>query len=285
MTSIFNLSHQHEAVMRHGNAVPFHSLWFFLVALLFTICSCTTSNQVTYFQDVDQLPDTLAEVRPLTTINAFDELRIIVTAENAASVAAFNKPMFIERSIGDRGISTVNQIMTYLVDADGNIDFPIIGRIHVAGMTTDELTKELKAMISQYVVNPIVSIDPLAFPIQVIGEVNAPGTVYIQAHHNNIIDALSKVHDLTIYGNRKNVLILHRENNMLVKHRVDLTAASTLTDPQCYLHQQDVVIVEPNDARRSSSNYDSMKQQNLSFISTIVGVVSVLSSLAIAIWK
>lgn len=282
---IFQPLRSNNAVTRLGIAVRNMLKSVLPLLLLVIMNSCKTQDRITYFQDADQMADTLTTLQLPITIEKYDELKIVVSAENAAAVATFNKPMFSNRQFGDQYLNVQNQLQTYLVDEQGCISFPTLGRVHVEGMTTAELTQSLEQQISQYVKNPIVTIDPLTIEVQVLGEVAAPGPVLLKAHQATIMNAISGARDLTIYGDRKSVLVIHREGGRQVKHRVDLTSANVLTDPLCIMHQNDIVIVSPNDARRSSSRYDSMKQQNLSFISTIVSVVSVLASLTIAIWK
>lgn len=277
--------HRHEnAVMRLGRAVLKPSL-FILCVISLLLSSCQSANHISYFQDADTLPDTLSFTQRTPSIQSYDELKIIVTAENAAAVATFNKPMFSERAIGSRTVNQQSHLQSYLVDEEGNIDFPTLGRIHVAGMTTEQLAVSLQQQISHYVKDPIVSIDPISIRVEVLGEVTAPGTIFLYADNATLMNALAQVHDLTIYGDRRSVLIIRTEGDKKIKHRVDLTSTASLTDPMCNLRQNDIIYVEPNDARRASSQYNNMKQQNISLISTVVSVASVLTSLAIAIWK
>lgn len=276
-----------SGVKRYSEAVrrPFARVLFTLLFLLVLLSSCKSTDNITYFQDANHWADTLSENQTYAKIRPSDELRIIVSAENQASVAAFNKPFHSDRQSGQTQVNVQGQLQTYVVDSKGNIDFPTLGTLHVEGMTTEELTDYLKNEIKQYVQNPIVTIDPLGIGVLVMGEVNNPGRVFLQENRTSIIDALASAQDLTIYGNRQSVLIIHRDGGKQVKHIVDLTSIKSLEDPQCILHQDDIVYVSPNDARRASSRYNSMKQQNLSMISTIVSVVSVLASLTIAIAK
>ena len=256
------------------------------LTLVVLLTSChTTSDSITYFQDADRLADTLPLQTQTVTIRPQDELRIIVSAESSEAVAVFNKPVVLSRQAGDRGVSAQALFQSYIVDDKGDITFPTLGQIHAAGLTTIALGELLTQRISQYVKDPIVTVDPINFQVQVLGEVNSPGTVYLAAHRSTLLDAIAAARDLTIYGDRTSILVIHREGDHMEKHRVNLTQSDALTDPFCNLHQDDIVYVAPNQARRDSSRYNSMKQQNLSVISTVVGLISMLSTLAIAIWK
>lgn len=277
--------HLTSGVMRFSEAMQKIVKNCLPLLLIVLLSSCRTSDRITYFQDADLLPDTLMYSQSYAKIQPHDELRIIVSAENSSAVAAFNKPMFSERQTGELNLNAQSMLQTYVVNSKGTIDFPTLGEIQVAGITTEELTELLKTRIKDYVQNPIVSIDPIGVPVLMLGEVNSPGVLYLQSNRTNLIDAIARAHDLTIYGNRESVLIIHRDGDKQIKHRVNLSSIDSLEDPLCVLHQNDIVYVAPNDARRASSRYNSMKQQNLSLVSTIVSVVSVLTSLAIALWK
>lgn len=254
-----------------------------------SLSSCgTRKNTVTYFQDIDQIAPTewqhvyYQEPR----LQRYDQLSIIVNAVDQTAVAAFNKPAYTPFDVTSLNVNTQPQIQTYRVDANGDIDFPVLGRLHVDGMTVTELRNLLEQRIGQYATEPQVTVELRNFMVTVMGEVNNPSTSYFSTNRATVLEALSRCGDLTVYGDRTNVLLIredaegHREY-----HRLDLTSAEVINSPYYYMKQNDVIYVSPNKARRSSSHYNSMKQQNLSMVSTIVSVVSVLSTLAIAIWK
>lgn len=250
-------------------------------------CSCSTPNSITYFQDIEEIPaETWAnQLEYSPRLRPTDEMAILVNAVDQAAVAAFNKPVPATFTSNSRTINSQPVVQTYVVDEQGCIDFPVLGRLKVEGMTADELRDELIAKISQYVADPIVTISMTAFSVSVLGEVMHPGVNYFGNQRATLLEALAMRGDLTLYGDRTNVLLIRENNGRREYHRLDLTKADVINSPYYYLQQNDVIYVSPNDTRRSSARYNSMKQQNLSMISTVVGVVSVLSSLAIAIWK
>lgn len=251
------------------------------------LSACSTTDKITYFQDIDTLPDSV--VAKLQTNNTIlepkDEMTIVVNAENQASVAGFNKPLIITQNPTQQLVNTTSAMQAYTVDENGDIDFPTLGKIHVAGMNKESLEGYLKGRIEAYVKNPIVTVSLLSYNVSVLGEVTNPGVTEQNNKHATLLDAIAKAGDISIYGDRTNVLLIREENGLRTKHRLDLTKAETLASPYFYLRQNDVIYVAPNHARKASSNYNSMKQQNLSMISTIVSVVSVLATLAVAIWK
>lgn len=263
------------------------TLLFSALMTLLLLGACRSQGSISYFQDADLLPDTLwhtqTEVR--TALTRHDEISVIVTAENMNAVSIFNKPLITTRNSNELRISQQPSLITYIIDDNGDIDFPTLGKVHAAGKTTEELAVYLKNRIQEYAKDPIVDVELISFPVLVLGEVNKPGTTYHSDKHATLLDAIAKAQDLSIYGDRTNVLIIREEQGMRTKHRIDLTKTDLFNSPYFYLKQHDVIVVSPNDARSESANYNSMKQQNLSMISTIVSVVSVLASLTIAIWK
>lgn len=266
-----------------------HRLNLATLALAATLmCSCGTQrNQITYFQDIDQIPASAWNqvTDPSPRLKAHDELSIIVNAVDQAAIQAFNKPEYVPIYPGSTNVNTQPRIQTYRVDQEGNIIFPVLGTVHVMGMTTLELRNLLEQKISAYVENPLVTVNLTSFAVSVLGEVGHPGLSYFGTNRGTILEAIALRGDLTVYGDRTNVLLIREVDGKRESHRIDLTSAEVINSPYYYLQQNDVIYVSPNDTRRSSARYNSMKQQNLSMISTIVSVVSVLTTLAIAIWK
>ena len=150
-------------------------------------------------------------------------------------------------------------------------------------MTRSELTDIMTEKISAYVKSPIVTIQIRNFKVSVLGEVNKPGMVNIPNERLSILDALGMAGDLTIYGNRTNVLLIRDNNGQKEYHRFDLTSSETLTSPYYYLQQNDVLYVEPNKARKGNAKYSQSGQFNISLASTIISALSILASLGIAL--
>ena len=138
---------------------------------------------------------------------------------------------------GETNVTSTPVLHTYLVNSRGEIDFPVLGKIQVANMTRSELTDMMTEKISAYVKSPIVTIQIRNFKVSVLGEVNKPGTVNVPNERLSVLDALGMAGDLTIYGNRTNVLLIRDNNGKKEYHRFDLTSAETLTSPFYYLRQ------------------------------------------------
>jgi polysaccharide export outer membrane protein len=134
----------------------------------------------------------------------------------------------------------------YLVNAEGYIEFPVLGKLKVGGLSRSEVIKMLQDKISVYIKNPMINFRIMNFKVSVQGEVTAPGTYTVDSERITLIEALSKAKDLTIYGKRNNILIIREINGVKSYNRIDITKADFIDSPFYYLAQNDVVYVEPN---------------------------------------
>lgn len=261
-----------------------------LSGIFVLLCSCSTPEKLLYFEEMQQKTENKdfsiemnsrqSEVKILPS----DLLSIIVTGKDPAAVTMFNLPATTTIRPGQTEITTTPTLQSYLVDTDGEIDFPTLGRIKVGGLTRKEISSLLKEKISQYAKDPIVNVQLLNFKVSVLGEVNIPGTKTTINERMTIIDAISLSGDLNIYGNRENILLVRENNGKKEFHRFDLTSSDIFSSPYFYLKQNDIIYVQPNKAKQHSSKQDSSKQFNLSLASTITGAISVVASLCIALF-
>lgn len=257
-----------------------------LTILIASMTSCKTSNQITYFQDITQNTSgilTEQKINYEAKICPDDQLSIFVSSIDPNSVAVFNLPLTSYLNPGEMNVSATPTMQTYLVNTDGCIDFPVLGKIKVAGQTRSELAENLKKKISVYAKSPLVTIKIQNFKVSILGEVNVPGTKVITNERISVLDAIGMAGDLTIYGERTNVLIIRDNNGKKTYHRLDLTSSEALSSPYYYLQQNDIIYIEPNKARKSNSRYSQSAQFNISVASTIVSAISVLASLTIAL--
>ena len=253
------------------------TLIFAFTIILLTSCK-TTTNNITYFQDLDnQSAVTGKAVNYTPRIAPDDQLSITVSGMDPNAVATFNIPLASYLAPGETNVTSTPVLHTYLVNSHGEIDFPVLGKLQVGGMTRSELTDMMTKRISAYVKSPIVTIQIRNFKVSVLGEVNKPGTVNVPNERLSVLDALGMAGDLTIYGNRTNVLLIRDNNGLKEYHRFDLTSAEMLTSPYYYLQQNDVLYVEPNKARKGNAKYSQ------SLASTIISALSILASLGIAL--
>ena len=252
--------------------------------VLLAATSCNSyKNNLTYFSDLPSDSGSMTVEIPAIRIVPDDVLMITVTSLYPEASAAYNLPLVNPAQRGNAGASYSPQQQTYLVDSKGDIDFPVLGRLKVEGMTTEELSDYLTRRIEEKVIDPIVHVELINFHIQVIGEVNRPGSITVNKERFSILDALAASGDLTPYGLRDNVLLVRQENGKNTYHRLNLNDSKTLSSPLYYLKQNDVIIVEPNDIRKANSKYNQDNAYKLSVVSTIVSAASVVASLAIAL--
>lgn len=264
---------------------------FYAIALLTVVLalfsSCRTSDKVAYFQDLKEVHHmnlTNSEANYEAKICTDDQLAIFVSSIDPDAVAVFNLPLTTFMQPGQKSVSTTPVVQSYLVDNKGDIKFPVLGTVHVAGLTRREVADMLQEKISVYAKNPLVSIIIQNFKISVLGEVNRPGTISIANERLSVLDALGLAGDLTIYGDRTNVALIRDNNGKKEYITLDLTSSEIFKSPYFYLQQNDVLYVEPNRARKGNSKYNINSQYKLTLVSTLVSAFSVLASLGIALF-
>lgn len=248
------------------------------------LTACRTTDSVAYLQQAGEAQATDVKVLANYTprIAPDDQLQITVSGTEPEAVAVFNMPLTTYQTAGETLIATTPVLQTYQVNAAGEIDFPVLGRLKVDGLTTTELSDTLAVRIRKYVKDPIVSTRISNFKVSVLGEVNRPGTLKVTSERLSVLDAIGMAGDLTIQGNRTNVLLVRENNGHQELHRLDLTSTDLFASPCYYLQQNDVLYIEPNKARQKDTNISQKRQQNLTLTSTIISALSVLASLGIA---
>lgn len=250
-----------------------------------SLAACHTTSHLTYMENLgDSRQGTLSRADYKVTIQPEDELQIIVTSAIPAATSEYNLPNSnASFSTGTGSILTDSQQQSYFVDRDGNIAFPKLGTIHVAGLTTAGLRDKLLRQIGKHVKDPNVRVLITNFHVNVMGEVRNPHRIHVASERFSIFDALAAAGDMTEYGRRDNVTVIREEADSARYVRLDLRDPAITASPYYYLRQNDVVIVEPNDIRQANSRYNQNNAFKLSVISTIVGAVSVIASLVIAL--
>ena len=266
-------------------------LIFFSPAFFF---SCMTApKNIAYFQDLEIYKQNIRTGSDLVSyeepiIKKFDELLITVTAPtiNQIKVAQFNPPMtaYLTPLEEGTGVQQSISVQTYTVDYDGTINFPVIGRIPLAGLTKSQAIRNINKLVSDHVDDPVISLKIMSFQVTVLGEVLRPGLVSIKQEKISILDAIGAAGDLTIYANRKNVLLIRENDNGVDEFiRFDLTKSDIFTSPYYYLQQNDKIIVEPNKTRQLESKYGVADGYKFSMYSMMFSAISIITSTAIAI--
>lgn len=251
------------------------------------LSSCSSSRDtLSYFQDIDT-QTAAVELKPgeyMPKIEPADELLITISSAHPELSAEYNLPL-INPATADESFLGTGQLKqsTYFVSPEGDIDVPMLGVIHVAGMTTEELAVYLKNRISKVVEDPTVIVRLVDYTVNVAGEVLNPGTYKVNRERFSILDALSTAGDLTPFGERTNILLIREENGKRVAHNLDLTSADLLSSPYFYVKQNDYIYVAPNKIRNDNAKYNQNNAYKLTVISTVVSAASVIASLVIAL--
>jgi polysaccharide export outer membrane protein len=226
---------------------------FTKISLLFVILfltSCASKKNVLYLQNIDSITNSNALVNYETRLQNDDLLSIIVSADQPEATLPFNMPQI-------QGNYQINEnqdgIKTYLIDAEGYIDFPVIGKIKLGGLTRNEAINKLTNAIKDYITNPQINLRILNYKISVLGEVVRPGNFKISGERITFLEAISMAGDLTIYGNRGNILVIRELNGTKTYTRIDITKADFINSPFYYLTQNDVIVIEPNKTKVNSS--------------------------------
>ncbi len=244
-----------------------------LVVLLFS--SCKSVDEIAYIHDATRDSAMAVSAECSKGIQANDLLGIYVESLEQSSTIPFNQET---NKIATTNTGVVlnpggNAVSGYLVNADGDILFPVLGKIHVAGMTHNELKALIERRLVQegHINDARVTVKLMNFKVCVLGDVTRPGWLNIEGERLTIFEALSMVGDLTIYGQRYNVTIVREENGQRIVGEVDLTSKDIFNSPYYYLHQNDVVYVEPNMRRKKLASRDPAL---ISYISSGVSLVS-----------
>ena len=249
------------------------------LSLLLLFFSCASKHDIIYYQNIDGMSKQQNANSYEIKIQPDDLLMIIVSADDPEVATPFNLKTFSVSTTNRLDVARGQEaVQLYLVDQIGNIEFPVIGKLKVSGLTRTEVLKLLQEKISLYIKNPIINLRIMNFKVSLQGEVNLPGTYPIVSERVTLIEALSMAKDLTIYGKRDNILVIRETNGVKSYNRVDITKSEFINSPFYYLAQNDVVYVEPNKTRVNSSAVGPNT-------SVIISAISILVSLSVLIFK
>jgi polysaccharide export outer membrane protein len=258
-----------------------------LTAVLF-LSSCSSTNHISYFQDISQGYEQQILVPHEITIQPKDKLSILVNSKDPLLVNLFNLPI-VSRQIGlTSAQGTAQGVSGYTVNSKGNIDFPVLGDLYVQGMTREEVQIFIKEeLISRDLVkDPVVTVEFLNLSVSVLGEVNKPGSYRIDKDNITLLDALSMAGDLTIYGKREKVLVQRTENGVQQTYEVNLCSAWQLySSPVYYLQQNDVIYVEPNATKARQSTVNGNNIRSTSFWISLTSLLTTITVLILNVNK
>ncbi len=246
---------------------------------LLAASSCGTPKDIAYFQDLNNNPDTLITLQnKVITVKPTDKLYIGVKSKDPMISELFNLT-----SSNYSGATNISQdAYYYTIDSKGDIDFPVVGKLHIAGMTREQVSTTVKKALvdASLVKDPVVTVGLSNLHYSVMGEVEKPGKFSMEDEKVTILDALSNAGDMTIYGSRKDVMVLRQENGHQKIYKINLCSGKSVFDsPVYYLQQNDVVYVSPNEtkARQSTVNGNNVRSTgfwiSLASLATTVAVL------------
>jgi len=245
------------------------------VTLMVLLNSCGSRKNMVYLQQDSTTLNTLYD-QYVPKIQSNDILTIVVTAADPKVTIPFNPGSSMTSGSLTQQVDLALR-PTYTVDNNGEITLPMLGNVHVAGLTRIEAIEKIRKELGLYIKDPGVNINFNNFRISVLGEVSRPGSYIMPTERVTVLEALGMAGDLTIRGVRENILLIREVNGQKTMHRLDLTKQNTLNSPYYYLAQNDVIYVEPNKAQINNSKLGANTNIIISIASLLITVISVLT--------
>lgn len=256
-----------------------NSVYYLAFGVLLFAASCSSPKKTIYFK-TNAKPDTTKIVtnmmaRPDVVLSADDIIAINISSLDAYTnqkepVSIFNDGG-VPFSISAQGGTTGGGVKGFLIDQEGNIDFPILGKIKFAGLNPTEAKEMMSLKLTQYLKSPVVDIRLLNYKVNMLGEVGRVGPVLAPNHKLNILEAIVAAGDIPLTGRKDNVLIIRENNGKREFGRIDLNSRNVFSSPYYYLQKNDIVYVEPNRIKRQQTN--EFLQFYLPVMSTLIGSV------------
>jgi polysaccharide biosynthesis/export protein len=248
---------------------------FVLGLLLF---SCKTREKLVYLQNSADGAAIAANYQP--KLRTDDKLLIQVGGADMEALAPFQFYYNADQGNALQGQQTLQvlQNITYIIDANGAINFPVLGFVKLAGLTRLEAVQYLQEQLNAYVEGAVVNIQLLNFKFTVLGQVRTPGTYSAVTERMSILEAIGMAGDLLVTGERKNVKLIREENGKIKEYNLDLTKTDLLQSPAYYIRQNDVIYVEPNfTARYQGTSTQVLTQLGTSTLSILLSVFTLIS--------
>lgn len=240
---------------------------FSIVAVIgLCLTSCGSQKDVVYFQDASDYETIVSDNSQTNTYKVDDVIGVNVSTLDPTASIPFN----LFSSARGEGSFNQPQQLDYIVDKNGDIDFPVLGSVKILGLTSEEVKELLKEKLQPYLKDPIINIRLRNFTVTILGQVNRPGTYQVNGEQITILEAIGLAGDIDIKGKRKNVLVIRDFNGTKVYTRIDLTSKDVLNSPIYYLTQNDVVYVEPNKSAITQSSLDSRTSTAISIASLVI---------------
>ena len=257
-----------------------------LLSLFLVLLSCKAKDRVSdlvYMQDIEQIAVQKAVDNFNTKLKKGDQLVIVITAKDMDVVKPFNQNYssgeITNLSLPSNNAPAQGQSSvagpTYVIDANGQIDFPTLGKLEVAGKNLVEFQDDLRRKLNYYIKSPSVNVKITNFKVTVLGEVAKPGQYIIADGQATVLTALGLAGDLTMYGKRDDILIVRNEGGQITKQRVNMLKADFINSEFFNLKQDDVIYVTPNQTREKTSRLDP----NMPIYISVAGIVVTILAL------
>lgn len=246
-----------------------------LILFFSSLYSCSSYKNIPYFQNIDRTSITTEEISNYTklTVQPDDIIGINVTSLNAEASSIFNYNLLrIGGNFGGVG-GQPNPVIGYMVDVNGFIQVPLIGSMKVAGLTTAEISEELRVQLLSYLGEPTVNIRILNYRVSVLGDVGRPGTFPLIHERVAIPEALSLAGDLNITGIRNNILLIREINGERIFIPIDLTSRDIFDSPYYYLKNNDVLYIQPDRSKFASAD---RRYRNAGLFLSIISIATLL---------
>lgn len=269
--------------------------WIGVAVIAVTLGACTPKN-ITYIQDFEENMVVESTKRKAMRVQPEDKLSIIVHSKDPELAALFNLPV-IANNVGDvasglgsgsgsmsRNYSASQGVSSYTVSAEGTIDFPVLGTLHIGGMTRNEVAAYIKGELvgRNLIKDPTVTVEFLNSGVSVLGEVRTPGRYDMNRDNITVLEAIALAGDLTIQGKRENVKVVREEADGTIHvYEIDLTKGSKMMEsPGYFLKQNDVVYVEPTNYKKRETTVNGNSALSTGFW---ISAASLLTSIAVLV--
>lgn len=247
-----------------------------LFSVFFGMISCVSKKRITYFQN-DNIDQSKVSNNYKTIFKPDDLLQITISAQDIIAVKPFN---LIAETFATSTSDASGQLrqQTYLIDSNGEINFPVLGKMKIGGLTREETIDLFKKKLDpDHVKDPNINIRIANFKVSVLGDVSTPGTYTIPNERITIVEAIALAGDLNISAKRANVKVIREEGNEKKEYQVDFLSNKIFTSPVYYLQQNDLVYVDPNKAKAQSASYNQNTGLFVSIGSIIISLIAILT--------
>lgn len=249
------------------------ALFLFLIILM--LGSCASNKDIIYLQEIENSSGVNSDtLKYANVLQPDDNLIITILSDEPELASDFNLMYLSARGNAMSNLNVNDMLYTYLIDQKGEIDFPVLGKIKLAGLTRLQAQDKIKLLLKDYIKEPGVILRVTNFKVSVLGEVKSPGSLNVPGDRITLLEALSAAGDITIYGKRKDIVLIREVNGVKTINEIDITNADFINSPYYYLSQNDVVYVKPNKTRVNSSVIGPNVTVGISAISLLITIIA-----------